>query len=981
MRNFLYLGLIAILLATLPVNAQELSSGSPSLEAVSGVDQLSLATENVILRFDVSLEPLARELLPRIDALIEKLETRLKFKLKNPMPLYLVSRGFGNAYVMGPYIAAPAYSVVPGTLTSAEIGSPIFSYAGFEEDSFDVFAHELMHYIEVDQEIPAWGVVFGEGAYNLPDNSSWMSEGWAVIHESRAAFLKGRMKKSLFGALLESNLSERDDGKLTGWDLSRNNPEWKFVGSMYVTGASFLDFLARKYGRNKVDELMLSRHPFSPTSAYTEVFGKSFSTLLEEFNSELTRERENSKTRRLAPTLFEGDLGLVGDIGVTQQGDLVFLGSGLSQNSKIYRLSQEGLPKDKAAFFEWFSPISGNLSSAPLEWSAQSGTETLDYFAAQESPANNEAIPGIYRYDMRDHTRRLMRSLPLARTAVVLPDGDTFYVLRQVDRNKSVFALEQGKLSNAQLPNTELTRIETLKSVSMLTWNEQNKVLTFAGIEAGGSWAVYQTSAVPGSKPERMIDTNGQDLYPASTPEGLVFLSDLDDTRFQVYRLKGQELCPLSDEPYFVRSFKPLADGGFVAVSRRGTREILVRLTGEPVGPCRDLKRFNAPRTQPETFEASTNTAFRESSRSAFIPNTRILIPSYYKSYGLGLQALLAGESPYKDWSWSLLGDLDTKNKDAYVVAGTVGFRQAYPWLSRVTLESSTRAIGRGGPYEDTRYLTTAYVGSYIASNHTYQLQLLSSLQTATDVPLYKDKGAFSMGVRHTFSNTQSVALAAGPQRGLVLSEAYQLSPSYFGTILEPKILDLRQRIYVPLVASIFPTHSLSIQLTQSFSSDTYLFLTGSGGRGRIFSYSASNEYTQDPHLSPLAGNHQDIYGYPGFLASGDKLFTQSVYYALPLNFMQYGLSTLFGRRWLNPESSQMTLTLFYESMRVSGYDLEERLEGSTFLSSTGFVTTWSLWMSESQNTGISASYIFAKELGREKNTTSLLSTSARIVF
>lgn len=74
MKPFRRFGLIVCLLVSTTCFAASLETGSYGLNSVAGVPQRSLAADRVVIRFDDRLEPLARKLLPRIDALIASLE-------------------------------------------------------------------------------------------------------------------------------------------------------------------------------------------------------------------------------------------------------------------------------------------------------------------------------------------------------------------------------------------------------------------------------------------------------------------------------------------------------------------------------------------------------------------------------------------------------------------------------------------------------------------------------------------------------------------------------------------------------------------------------------------------------------------------------------------------------------------------------------------------------------------------------------------
>ncbi|MEO5668785.1 MAG: hypothetical protein ABIR96_12055, partial [Bdellovibrionota bacterium] len=127
---------LALLLSPLSSRAT-IQAGNDGLESVWGAEYRSFQSNLVTLRYDITLEPLARQLFPRIHAHLQKLQQEMGFKLNRPFPVFLLSRAFGNAFVAFPTVASPSFSVISPRLSAVELSSPTFLYAGDEEDFFD----------------------------------------------------------------------------------------------------------------------------------------------------------------------------------------------------------------------------------------------------------------------------------------------------------------------------------------------------------------------------------------------------------------------------------------------------------------------------------------------------------------------------------------------------------------------------------------------------------------------------------------------------------------------------------------------------------------------------------------------------------------------------------------------------------------------------------------------------------------------------
>lgn len=965
-----------------PLRSESLSGGTAGLEEVWGSDLRTLRTPLVNLRYDVSLEPMARRILPRLQSYLATLQKDLRFRLRRPLDLYLVARGFGNAFVMPAISSSSSFSLIPSSLPAAELGADVFVYAGTEEDFFTVFTHEVMHYIEFDQRMAPWRTLFGDAPYATPYPTGWMTEAWAVNHESRGRSNLGRMQESYFGALLRAGVSARASKEPTEWDLSRNNPEWVPVGAHYVVGSNFYYFLKERYGQRKLDKFVIHENSGGLSSAYTDVFGRSFAELWSDFQAETRRKTEAVESAAVTAQrpgasdriVFDDALDTIGALGTTSGGETVFIGTSISRMNEVYRLGADGSVRDHHGFFEWWSPWRGPLSSAPLDWSAGSGDSALYYFAAQSNADGNSSIPGLYLYDFEQQTRRRVLELPRARSAVVAADAETYFVLRQPDLNVTIFTLEKGRLQSSNSVLEVLGRWNEFSSVAHLRLSHDGRTLIFSAIKKGGSWGVYSVRPEAGQTPRLLIDTPGQDLFPVSTAQGLYFLSDLDGRSFQVYRLTNACLSQITREPFFVRSFVVKPGGHVWAISRRGQRERLVEVAESEASDC--LANVPHPVIVAEESPAPTTAEpEQESAWSALVPATRTLQPRYDSDAGWGGQALLAGESPYKDWGWALLGNVDFRRTEDHAFALALGFRQNFPCLLNVHVENSRLAAG-SAYVDDGRFLTTSADFSRSFNNHNFSFRLIHS----ADVSPQDYGSAFGFSAAHAFSNARRSWLSADAQEGWGVNTAVVTYPEYFGSTATRTLFRGTQHFYLPLLNGIFPTHSLEIEFAEVKGIGSKVALTGSDNTSRRpfhFSSALAQSYGIPSYVYPLV----TVRGYSDQFLKGDLALGAHLTYTIPLNFLRSGVSTLAGRRWLNPETTAFLLSLFFDQGYLSGSSAAEAGSGSQSLASTGVQLHWQLWENENHQTGTRATYVFAKELNLDRKVEHTLLLESFLTF
>ncbi len=155
-----------------------------------------------------------------------------------------------------------------------------------------LMVHEFTHAVHLDKVRGVPGVlqnIFGNVPWFIPNvfQPSWMLEGLAVWNESEPSAGRGRLRGPWFEAWLRS---ERQRGFVSLAELNADGRRLP-VSKQYLYGAYFMDFLARRYGPDKIQALV---HQYSGNivprlhSAPYGATGKMMDELWLEFLADLT---------------------------------------------------------------------------------------------------------------------------------------------------------------------------------------------------------------------------------------------------------------------------------------------------------------------------------------------------------------------------------------------------------------------------------------------------------------------------------------------------------------------------------------------------------------------------------------------------------------------------------------------------------------------------------------------------------------------
>ncbi len=196
---------------------------------------------------------------------------------------------FNNAYVSPTNAGTELHTVIPTHNTfdfSTELGLPADpSYVG---------CHEIVHYVQLGQTEGLWrwvNLLFGNVITPQVGFDGWFIEGLATYYESRLQPRTGRMAWPAWRGMFHAGVAGRGVG---GGDLSifKRSSQW---GNHYHVGSFFIEFLVERYGEDALWRLigMQGRSwlfPFGVSLRFRSVYGRTLSTLIDEF-SDWTDER------------------------------------------------------------------------------------------------------------------------------------------------------------------------------------------------------------------------------------------------------------------------------------------------------------------------------------------------------------------------------------------------------------------------------------------------------------------------------------------------------------------------------------------------------------------------------------------------------------------------------------------------------------------------------------------------------------------
>jgi hypothetical protein len=227
----------------------------------------------------------------RLDACVHALRgLPVSTRARPKLAVFLTDANFNNAYVQPAAAGFPQQMVLPQHVTLE-----VFNFLGLGPSEIgDISCHEAVHYVQMQQVDGFWHAlnwVFGD--LNQPNvfTESWFLEGLAVHYEGRLGKEVGRPHSPIWRGMYESGIAARR-GQLQPGDLDAANRDLLPFGGNYVVGEHFVDYLAERYGEDKLWKLVDLQgssifSTFAVTLRFKSVYGKSIGALLDEYSDAL----------------------------------------------------------------------------------------------------------------------------------------------------------------------------------------------------------------------------------------------------------------------------------------------------------------------------------------------------------------------------------------------------------------------------------------------------------------------------------------------------------------------------------------------------------------------------------------------------------------------------------------------------------------------------------------------------------------------
>jgi hypothetical protein len=258
----------------------------------------TLDTPHFRVNYVVGLEPLARHAADRAEHAYALLASRLPHAPRGKIDLMVADNvDYANGYAT----PLPTNRIVVYAHPPADLPELAF-YADWVEL---VVLHELVHIFHLDTSRGIWAElrsVLGRDPAVFPElySPSWVKEGLAVYYESRLT-PTGRLRGTQFDMALRTAVL--GDAFLSIDQVSSDPVLWPGGSSAYIYGASFLDFLSRRYGRERVPEFVARGAgqwiPFLQDRPAKAAFGVSFTRAWQEWEDSLrTRYRAQADSLR-----------------------------------------------------------------------------------------------------------------------------------------------------------------------------------------------------------------------------------------------------------------------------------------------------------------------------------------------------------------------------------------------------------------------------------------------------------------------------------------------------------------------------------------------------------------------------------------------------------------------------------------------------------------------------------------------------------
>ena len=420
-------------------------------------------------------------------------------------------------------------------LTTQPVGAPGFGTTPYEEWMRVLITHEYTHILQMDMVYGGYGGVLrtllGRSPLSFPNaiQPIWLLEGLAVYEET-ALTPGGRGRSAGADMILRMAVLEGPFPPLSQMAVFPDS--WPSGQVPYLFGASFTQFIADKYGRDKLADISMtySRRylPFLVNSTAKKALGSYYGKLYWEWKAAL-REKYQKQRETVAAS------GLTASTQLTRKGyetfgpqyspdgsRILYLEANGDEFPAIYIMNADGTGDRKIV--EHLFPTSAS-GMAPA-WSPDGNGI---YYTKIDMVRNTNIYDDVHYYDLKkDKEVRLTYELR-ARDPDPSPDGKKLvFVMNRMARTRlALLDLSSQRKSAAGEKDIVYLTEESAVQYEKPRWSPDGSRIAVAVWQPGGYKDIWILDGA-GGKLEELTHDRAIDAVPSWSPDGkyIYFASD-----------------------------------------------------------------------------------------------------------------------------------------------------------------------------------------------------------------------------------------------------------------------------------------------------------------------------------------------------------------------------------------------------------------------------------------------------------------------
>ena len=526
-----------------------------------------LETARIELYYPEAQRAEAFRLVQRLDRCVEQLRRKRVSTTDRPKVVaYLTTANFDNAYVQPQLGGLPPQMVLAHHFTTEFFN---LLELGIDEVD-DVSCHEAVHYVQFQEVDELWyylNLAFGDLLDPNIFLESYFLEGLATYYEGRLDKDTGRPHSPIWRGLFESGVALRQ-GEIHSGDLSSAQRELLPFGGNYVVGMHFIEWLARRYGVEKLWQLIDVQGRswigvLGVSFRFMWVYGKGPGELVDEWRDSL-RHSGPWRTRPASQSVLDPDLGYFARLASAPDGTMATITVGRDTASRLRLYAPDGTLRREVSLTQ-FLPGRSTIATNPLSVSGLSFPDDARrlYFVLADVGINGDTAPKLVELDGRDGQLLRTWETPDSIGGGVSPDGQSYVFVRSHGDTGDLWMVDL--ISGAQ---TQLTR------------NRGRITLGAPALAADGRVVFARKVAddfdlwlrMPDGS-ERALTTDGKFNYSPRWwgPDAVLALHEVDG-RTQAVRIDvaSGQISLVSDAPFVVLDPVPLPGGRVAFVNREG---------------------------------------------------------------------------------------------------------------------------------------------------------------------------------------------------------------------------------------------------------------------------------------------------------------------------------------------------------------------------------------------------------------------------